>query len=210
MAAGRVKEGALENVRQPRVPPGQHVTDQWPVLHYGSVPRVDLARWRFRVFGAVAEEQTWTYEAFLQLGHAEVRCDVHCVTRWSRLDNHFAGVPARAVLRAVRVQPGARWVMVRAEEGYTTNLRVEDLDRDEVLFATHHDGRPLSPEHGWPVRLVVPHLYFWKSAKWVRGLEFLTEERLGFWEAAGYHRRGDPWREERFADEPESWRTAGR
>ncbi|GBD30499.1 Sulfoxide reductase catalytic subunit YedY [bacterium HR32] len=184
----------------PRVPPGQAVTDQWPVLHYGPVPRVDLARWRFQVFGAVEEERVWTYEEFRALGRVEVRCDVHCVTRWSRLDNRFGGVPARAVLRQVRPQPGARWVMVHAEGGYTTNLRWDDLDREDVVFAYEHDGQPLTPEHGWPLRLVVPHLYFWKSAKWVRGLELLTEERPGFWEAAGYHMRGDPWREERYGE----------
>lgn len=189
-----------ETTRGARVPPGQYVTDKWPVLHYGPVPRVDLGRWHFRVFGAVEAEREWTYDAFRSLGYVEVRCDVHCVTRWSRLDNRFAGVPSRAVLQRVRPLPGARWVLVHAEGGYTTNLRVEDLDRDDVLFAYQHDGRPLSPEHGWPLRLVVPHLYFWKSAKWVRGLEFLTEERPGFWEQAGYHLRGDPWREERYGD----------
>lgn len=183
-----------------RVPPGQVVTRTWPVLHYGPVPRVDLATWRFRVFGAVEEERGWTYEEFRALGRGEVRCDVHCVTRWSRLDNRFGGVPARAVLRQVTPRPGARWVMVHAEGGYTTNLRWEDLDRDDVLFAYEHDGQPLTPEHGWPLRLVVPHLYFWKSAKWVRGLELLTEERPGFWESVGYHMRADPWREERYGE----------
>ncbi len=184
-----------------RVPPGQVVTDKWPVLHYGTVPRVDLSRWTFRVFGAVEEERVWTYEEFLRLGWAQVRCDIHCVTRWSRLDVLFEGVPAKTILTQVRRKPGADWVLVHAEGGYTTNLHVLDLDRDDVLFATRADGKPLSPEHGWPLRLVVPHLYFWKSAKWVRGLEFLTEERPGFWEQAGYHRRGDPWREQRFWDD---------
>ncbi len=190
----------MRRVPTERLPPGQYKTDHWPVLHVGSVPRVDLRTWTFRVFGAVEEERTWSYEAFRARGWAEVRCDAHCVTRWSRLDNRFAGVPARAVLQQVRLRPGARWVMVHAEAGYTTNLRLEDLDRDDVLFAYQHDGRPLTPEHGWPLRLVVPHLYFWKSAKWVRGLELLTAERPGFWEAAGYHMRGDPWREERYGD----------
>ncbi|MDR5683383.1 MAG: sulfite oxidase-like oxidoreductase [Armatimonadota bacterium] len=186
---------------RPRVPPGQYVTEKWPVLHYGSVPRTDLSRWTFRVFGAVEEEKTWTYEEFLALGHIEVRCDVHCVTRWSKLDNVFAGVPFRAVLARVRRRPEADWVMVHAEEGYTTNVPLVDLDRDDVLFAHSHNGHPLTPEHGWPLRLVVPHLYFWKSAKWVRGLEFGTEDRPGFWEQAGYHMRGDPWREQRFGDD---------
>ncbi|MDR7591139.1 MAG: molybdopterin-dependent oxidoreductase, partial [Armatimonadota bacterium] len=135
----------MGEVQTPRVPPGQFVTDKWPVLHYGPVPRVDLGTWRFRVFGAVEEEREWTYEAFRSLGYGEVCCDVHCVTRWTRLDNRFAGVPARAVLRQVRPVPGARWVMVHAEGGYTTNVTVEDLDRDDVVFAYEHDGRPLSP-----------------------------------------------------------------
>jgi DMSO/TMAO reductase YedYZ molybdopterin-dependent catalytic subunit len=187
-----------------RIPPGQYVTEKWPVLHYGSVPEVDLAKWTFRVFGAVEEEQTWTYEEFLRVGHAVVRCDVHCVTHWSRLDNTFEGVPARAVLQRVRRKPGADWVMVHAEQGYTTNLHISDLDREDVLFAYKHDGEPLTPEHGWPLRLVVPHLYFWKSAKWVRGLEFMTEDRPGFWERAGYHLRGDPWKEQRFWEDEES------
>jgi DMSO/TMAO reductase YedYZ molybdopterin-dependent catalytic subunit len=184
-----------------RVPPGQYATEKWPVLHYGSVPSVDLSSWTFRVFGAVDEEKVWTYEEFLALGHTRVRCDVHCVTRWSKLDNEFEGVPFRAVLSQIRRKPGAGWAMVHAEQGYTTNVPFADLDRDDVLFAHRHNGEPLTPDHGWPLRLVVPHLYFWKSAKWVRGLEFAAEDRPGFWEQAGYHMRGDPWREQRFRDD---------
>jgi DMSO/TMAO reductase YedYZ molybdopterin-dependent catalytic subunit len=184
-----------------RVPPGQYVTEKWPVLHYGSVPQVDVNEWTFRVFGAVEEEKVWTHEEFLALGHTKVRCDVHCVTRWSKLDNEFEGVPFRAVLSRVRRNPGVDWVTVHAEQGYTTNVPLADLDRDDVLFAHSHNGEPLTPDHGWPLRLVVPHLYFWKSAKWVRGLEFVTEDRPGFWEQSGYHMRGDPWREQRFRDD---------
>jgi DMSO/TMAO reductase YedYZ molybdopterin-dependent catalytic subunit len=184
-----------------RVPPGQYVTEKWPVLHYGSVPQVDVNKWTFRVFGAVEDETVWTYEEFLTLGHAKVRCDVHCVTRWSKLDNEFEGVPFRALLTQVRRRPGADWVIVHAEQAYTTNVPLADLDRNDVLFAHSHNGEPLTPDHGWPLRLVVPHLYFWKSAKWVRGLEFVTEDRPGFWEQSGYHMRGDPWREQRFRDD---------
>ncbi|MBX6378017.1 MAG: sulfite oxidase-like oxidoreductase [Clostridia bacterium] len=184
---------------RPRVPPGQVVTDRWPVLHAGPVPKVNLGQWRFRVWGEVEVPAQWTYEEFLALGHVRVTGDVHCVTGWSRLDNTWEGVPARVVVERVRPRPGAEYVLVHAEGGYTTNLQVADLVRDDVLFAYRHDGRELTPEHGWPLRLVVPHLYFWKSAKWVHGLEFLREEHLGFWEQEGYHRRGDPWREERYA-----------
>lgn len=184
-----------------RVPPGQYVTEKWPVLHYGSVPQVDVNKWTFRVFGAIEDEKVWTYEEFIALGHTKVRCDVHCVTRWSKLDNEFEGVPFRTVLSRIRRKPGADWVIVHAEQEYTTNVPLADLDRDDVLFAHSHNGEPLTPDHGWPLRLVVPHLYFWKSAKWVRGLEFATMDRPGFWEQAGYHMRGDPWGEQRFRED---------
>jgi len=184
-----------------RVPPGQYLTEKWPVLHYGSVPRVDVQKWTFRVFGTVEDERTWTYEEFKALGHVKNRCDIHCVTTWSRLENDFEGVPFRAVLAQVKRRPGADWVLVHAEQGYTTNVPLVDLDRDDVLFAYKHDGKDLTPDHGWPLRLVVPHLYFWKSAKWVRGLEFITQDKAGFWENAGYHMYGDPWKEQRFRDD---------
>jgi DMSO/TMAO reductase YedYZ molybdopterin-dependent catalytic subunit len=182
-----------------RVPPGQTLTQKWPVLHYGSVPRVDLSRWRFRIFGLVEEPRELTWDEFTALPTASITRDIHCVTTWSRLDNTFTGVPFREVLKLIRPLPSATHVMVHAEYGFTTNLPLADLDRDDVLFATHHDGQELTPEHGWPMRLVVPHLYFWKSAKWVRGIEFIAQDRPGFWERNGYHMRGDPWREERYS-----------
>lgn len=181
-----------------RVPPGQTVTEKWPVLHYGSVPRVDLTRWRFRIDGLVEAPVELTWDQFKALPQAERRNDIHCVTAWSKLDNVWQGVPVREVLKLVRPKPGAEWVMVHAENSYTTNLALADLDRDENLFAHTHNGEPLTPEHGAPLRLVVPHLYFWKSAKWVRGLEFMDRDRAGFWESYGYHMRGDPWQEERY------------
>ncbi|HEV8635804.1 MAG TPA: sulfite oxidase-like oxidoreductase [Chloroflexota bacterium] len=182
-----------------RVPPGQTLTQKWPVLHYGSVPRVDLSRWRFRIFGLVEEPKELAWDEFMALPKASITRDVHCVTTWSRLDNTFTGVPFREVLGLVEPLPEAKYVMVHAEYGFTTNLPLADLDRDDVLFATHHDGQELTPEHGWPMRLVVPHLYFWKSAKWVRGIEFMAQDRPGFWERNGYHMRGDPWQEERYS-----------
>lgn len=181
-----------------RVPPGQAVTEKWPVLHYGQVPSFDAKRWDFRIFGLVEAPATLTYEQFMALPKTTLHCDIHCVTRWSKLDNVFEGVPFREVLKLVRPRLEAKFVLVHAEHGYTTNLPLADLDRDDVLFAYRHNGENLTPEHGWPLRLVVPHLYFWKSAKWVRGLEFLPSDRPGFWEQYGYHMRGDPWKEERY------------
>lgn len=183
-----------------RLPPGQTETRTWPVLHYGSVPRVALSNWSFRLFGLVEAEKSLTWDEFAALPRSSVTCDIHCVTHWSRLDMNFAGIAARAVLRQVRPLPGADYVMVHAEQGFAANLRCADLEREDALFADSADGRELTPEHGWPLRLVVPHLYFWKSAKWVRGLEFMAADRPGFWEQNGYHLRGDPWAEQRCRD----------
>jgi DMSO/TMAO reductase YedYZ molybdopterin-dependent catalytic subunit len=182
-----------------RLPPNQKVVDDWPVLTYGATPRIDLERWRLRLFGEVEEEKEFTWAEFLALPKSVVRSDVHCVTGWSKMDNQWEGVLVKDLLQQVRLRPTARAVMVHCYGGYTTNLLLEDLLRDEVLLAYRHNGQELTPEHGWPLRLVVPHLYFWKSAKWVRGLEFLPQDRPGFWEMYGYHIRGDPWKEERYA-----------
>jgi len=187
-------------LQEPRLPPGQVHTDKWPVLHYGSVPRVDLARWDFRVFGLVEQPVRWTYEEFLALPQVQVRSDIHCVTRWSRFDNLWQGVSFKEVLARVQVRPEARFAVIHAEQGFTSNLALSELSQDDVLFAHRHDGQDLTPEHGWPLRLVVPRRYFWKSAKWVRGVELVAEDRPGFWEQNGYHNEADPWREERFSD----------
>lgn len=168
------------------------------MLHFGTVPRVDLGRWRFRVWGAVARPFNLGWDELLALPLAEVHCDIHCVTRWSRFDNRFGGVPVRDLLARAQPLERARYVLVHAEEGFTTNLPLEDLDRPANLLALSHEGEPLPVEHGGPVRLLVPHLYFWKSAKWATGLEFLEEDEPGFWERGGYHMRGDPWQEERY------------
>jgi DMSO/TMAO reductase YedYZ molybdopterin-dependent catalytic subunit len=181
-----------------RLPPGQIITRKWPVLHYGAVPMVDLARWRFRVSGAVERPFELDWEELQSLPRRDTPCDIHCVTRWSRYDNVFGGVPVQDLLRRAGVRPEGRFVLVSAEQGFTTNLPLEDLDRPENLLALTHDGEPLTPEHGGPVRLLVPHLYFWKSAKWVTGFEILEQDYPGFWEQNGYHMRGDPWAEERF------------
>jgi DMSO/TMAO reductase YedYZ molybdopterin-dependent catalytic subunit len=183
-----------------KLPPGQYRTEKWPVLHYGGIPRIDLATWEFGVTGAVEEPRRWSWEEFTRLPRAAVRCDIHCVTAWSRFDNVFEGVAVREVMRDVRLLPGAEFVMVHSYGGYMTNLKLADFLGEDVLFAFLHDGTPLAPEHGGPCRLVLPRLYFWKSAKWVRGIELMREERPGFWEQNGYHIRGDPWKEERYSD----------
>ena len=185
----------------PRLPPGQVLTAKWPVLTYGETPRIDLSRWNFRVFGKVERESSWSWDEFSRLPRVSVLVDIHCVTRWSRYDNRFEGVAAAEVLRRAGLRREAAAVMVHSYGGYTTNLALEELLRDEVLLATRHDGAELAPEHGGPCRLVVPRLYFWKSAKWVRAFEVLDHDAPGFWEENGYHLRGDPWREERYSDE---------
>ena len=181
-----------------RLPPRQIVTRKWPVLHFGTVPAVDLATWRFEVSGAAEQPFSLTWAELQACPRQETACDIHCVTRWSRYDNTFEGVPVSALLARARPLPAARYVLVHAENGFTTNLPLGDLNRPANLLAFGHGGEPLAAEHGGPVRLLVPHLYFWKSAKWVRGFELLHEDYPGFWEQNGYHMRGDPWAEERY------------
>jgi DMSO/TMAO reductase YedYZ molybdopterin-dependent catalytic subunit len=181
-----------------RLPPGQIITRKWPVLHYGTVPDVDLDAWRFQVTGAVERPVTLTWDELQAMPRRETVCDMHCVTRWSRYDNVFEGVPVQSVLERAGVKAEAGFALVHAEQGYTTNVPLGDLDRPANLLALTHNGEPLTPEHGGPVRLLVPHLYLWKSAKWVTGFQLLTENYPGFWEQNGYHMRGDPWSEERF------------
>jgi DMSO/TMAO reductase YedYZ molybdopterin-dependent catalytic subunit len=188
---------ALDPTRS-RLPPGQIVTRKWPVLHYGTVPTVDLRAWRFEVGGLVEHPLSLTWDELLAMPRRETACDIHCVTRWTRYDNVFEGVPVQAVLGRAGVRPEAGYVMVHAAQDYTTNLPLSDLDRPANLLALRHNGELLPPEHGGPVRLLVPHLYFWKSAKWVTGFELLGEDSPGFWERNGYHMRGDPWLEERY------------
>ena len=190
----------MEKVKDARLPPGQYRTEKWPVLHYGGIPRIDLATWELAVTGEVEEPVRWTWEEFTHLPRTTVRCDIHCVTAWSRFDNTFEGVSFREVMQHIRPRPGAEFVMAHSYGGYTTNVRLADLLDTDVLFAFTHDGTPLAPEHGWPCRLLVPKFYFWKSAKWVRGIEFLRSEQPGFWEQNGYNLHGDPWKEERYSD----------
>jgi DMSO/TMAO reductase YedYZ molybdopterin-dependent catalytic subunit len=181
-----------------RLPPGQALTLKWPVLHYGSVPRFDPATWDFKISGLVENSVTLTWEEFNRLPRMALTRDFHCVTRWSRFDNHWEGVSFREIVKLARPKATASHVLVHAEQDFTANVPLADLDRDDVLFATHHDGKPLDSDHGYPLRLVVPHLYAWKSVKWVRGIEFLDHDVAGFWERNGYHMYGDPFKEQRF------------
>lgn len=182
-----------------RLPPGQYEARGWPVLHFGGVPRADPATWRFRVFGAVAEERTLTLDELKALPRTEVHADFHCVTKFSVFDNDWHGVKVRTVLELVQLDPEVSHVVVHALEGYTANLPLEVVDDDDTLFAWQRNGEDLTPEHGWPLRLVVPKRYAWKSVKWVSGLELLTADRRGFWEERGYHNDADPWREQRYS-----------
>ncbi len=181
-----------------RLPPGQYVTEKWPVLHYGSVPKIDLATWDFVVRGEVEQPVRLTYQQMMALPRRTVKTDIHCVTRWSMFDSTWEGIPVAEVMKLVTLKPEATHVMVLAEQGFTANLSLDDFLRDANMFVDKRNGEPISPDHGWPLRLFVPHLYFWKSAKWVRGLEFMAGDRPGFWEQYGYHMRGDPWAEERY------------
>jgi DMSO/TMAO reductase YedYZ molybdopterin-dependent catalytic subunit len=182
-----------------RLPPGQSLTLKWPVLHYGSVPEFDAATWEFRVYGLVEVPLQFSWKEFNALPRIQRESDFHCVTRWSRFNNQWDGVATRELLDRARPKPSAKYVLVHAEQGFTANVPLADLDRDEVLLATHHDGQPLTPDHGYPLRLIIPHLYGWKSVKWVRRLEFLDNDTPGFWEQNGYHMYGDPWKEQRFS-----------
>ena len=182
-----------------RIPPGQRLVKTWPVLHVGTVPRVDPSEWDLRVFGLVEEPFTLTYAELRALGPVEVTADMHCVTGWTTLDNRWIGVPFRVLAERARPRPEARWVIAHCEQGYTTDLSLEAMMDEDVLVAWGHDGQDLTPEHGFPLRLVVPKRYGWKSAKWLRGLELTDRNRRGYWEERGYHVHADPWREERYA-----------
>jgi len=181
-----------------RVPPGQYVTPKMPVMSMWPTPHIDLATWRLRLFGEVERETELTWAEWETLAQIEVTADFHCVTQWSRLNVGWEGVPASRVLELAQPKASARFVMLHCYDGYAANIDIDALRSPDVLFAHRMDGAPLEGQHGGPLRLVVPSRYGWKSAKWVSGVEFLTEDSPGFWEELGYHMRGDPWREERF------------
>jgi DMSO/TMAO reductase YedYZ molybdopterin-dependent catalytic subunit len=181
-----------------RLPPGQYLTEKWPVLHAGTMPRTDLATWDFKVFGQVEQPVTISYDELQALPQTEITADIHCVTRWSRFDTSFKGVHWRELAQRVRPKDTARFVLAHAEQGFTSNVPLRALEDENALIAWEADGEPLEPEHGWPLRLVVPSRYFWKSAKWLRGLELLSSDQPGFWERYGYHNDADYWKEERY------------
>lgn len=181
-----------------RVPPGQFVTPRWPVLHQGDIPVFDPAAWDFRVWGLAAQPLDLTWDQFRDLPTIAVSGDLHCVTRWSSLDHEWGGVAPRTIVELAAVDPAARFVLLHGEAGYTANIPLDVFLADDAVLATHHGGAPLTPEHGAPLRAVVPGRYAWKSVKWLRGVEFLAEDQPGFWEGFGYSNSADPWPEERF------------
>jgi DMSO/TMAO reductase YedYZ molybdopterin-dependent catalytic subunit len=181
-----------------RLPPGQYLTEKWPVLHAGTVPNTDLATWDFRVFGEVENALTLTWDEFTALPTREITTDIHCVTRWSRFDTSFKGLHWNELAKVVKPKPSARYVLAHAEQNFTANVPLAALEDGEALLAYEADGEPLTPEHGWPLRLVIPKRYFWKSAKWLRGIELLDHDEPGFWERLGYHNEADYWKEERY------------
>jgi DMSO/TMAO reductase YedYZ molybdopterin-dependent catalytic subunit len=180
--------------RPDRIPPGQSRTKKWPVLDAHGAPEIDLANWKFEVEGLIANPLTFSLDEFIELPAVKVYSDFHCVTRWSRLDNVWTGVSTREIANLAGVKPEAKFVLALAYDyGWTTNVPIEYFLKEDSLFAYAHDGAPIPPEHGGPVRLIIPQLYAWKSAKWVRGVRFLASDEAGFWEEGGYHMRGDPW-----------------
>lgn len=179
-----------------RIPPGQYYEAGFPVLTAGPTPTVETDAWSFAIDGVVGQQRSWSWEEFQALPFEDVPCDIHCVTKWSKLDTSFRGVSLDTLLG--EVEPLGAFALVRSYGGYTTNLALEDLTDGKAWIATEHEGEPLSRDHGGPARLLVPHLYFWKSAKWVAGLRVLDSDEPGFWESNGYHMHGDPWREERY------------
>jgi DMSO/TMAO reductase YedYZ molybdopterin-dependent catalytic subunit len=182
-----------------RLPPGQYLTEKWPVLHAGSIPHIDLDRWDFKVWGEVDSPLTLTWAQLSALPTVDVTQDIHCVTRWSRFDATFTGVPWSTIRELVAPRPSARYATAHAEQDYTANVPASFLDLEGAMLATHADGEPLTLEHGWPMRLIVPGKYFWKSAKWLRGIELSATDRPGFWERYGYHNDADPFKEQRYS-----------
>ncbi len=181
-----------------RLPPGQSLTNRFPVLTYGPVPKFDPATWDFKVFGTVERPTQWTWETFQQMPTVKITVDIHCVTRWSKFDTVWEGVQFKHIAELVGMKAETKHIIAHCDYGYTTNVPLEDMMRDNVLLTYKYDDKPLEPDHGAPVRTLVPHLYFWKSAKFLRALEFSTVDKPGFWEQAGYHNYGDPFKEERY------------
>jgi DMSO/TMAO reductase YedYZ molybdopterin-dependent catalytic subunit len=192
-------EHGVRDDGKPRLPPGQYLTQGWPVLHYGGIPRIDMPTWELKVWGAVEAEKTFTWDAMNAMPMSEMFNDIHCVTRWSKFDNTWYGIPVLEFMKNIELKPEAEYVMAHSYGGYTTNIPLEEFLDERNMFAVKHSGNALTVDHGYPMRLVIPELYLWKSAKWISGLEFLPRDKRGFWEQYGYHNHGDPWLEERFS-----------
>jgi len=192
------RKSELPEEVQKRVPPGQYLTEKWPILHYGPVPPFDPKRWDFRVWGRVENEVRLTWEEFQKLDQTLVQADMHCVTTWSKLDQKWEGIPFSKIVELAKPLPDVKFVIAHSEYGFTANVPIEATQSDRCLVALRANGAPLAPEHGCPARLVIPELYAWKSAKWLRGIEFSVTDKPGFWERNGYNNRGDPWKEERY------------
>ena len=195
---GRLLTGHPDPAHRRRLPPGQREVHDWPVLDLGTMPNLSTRDWSFSVGGMVERQLSLSWDDFIAMPQLAVRCDIHCVTAWSRYDNDFVGVPALYLLDLVRPRPEARFLMLRSYDGYTTNLPLADFADDDVILAHQWQGKPISRDHGGPMRLILPKLYLWKSAKWLRHITFTERDSPGYWEQRGYHMRGDPWKEERY------------
>ncbi|TCZ76674.1 sulfite oxidase-like oxidoreductase [Paenibacillus albiflavus] len=184
-----------------RLPPGQILRERFPILHEGEVPEYDMSTWRLKLVGLVEQEIAFTYEELLAMPQTKMVCDIHCVTRWSKFDTEWEGVRIKDLLERVNLSQDAKFVMIHADHDYEANLPMDQFTADNVMLALKYDGEPLTPKHGWPLRLVVPSLYFWKSPKWITAIEFMKEDRQGFWETRGFHNEADPFKDQRFSGE---------
>ena len=200
-AEGKFLTGKISRAEDERLPPGQHLVKNWPVLDLGVQPQIRLDTWRLEIRGLAENQLTLSWKSFLALDQTRKVSDIHCVTTWSRYDNEWQGVSTRDLLDEAIPKPEATHVLLSSYDGYDTNLPLEDFAAEDAILATHWEGEPITAEHGGPMRLVVPHLYFWKSAKWLRRIEFLNADQAGFWERNGYHMYGDPWTEQRYSDD---------
>jgi DMSO/TMAO reductase YedYZ molybdopterin-dependent catalytic subunit len=198
---GRFLTGKTSRPDEQRLPPGQHLTKDWPTLDLGLTPEISHERWHLDVYGAIENPVFWSFKEFLARAQTPVTSDIHCVTTWSRYDNQWLGLPTRELVAACQPRENAQFVVLHSYDGYTTNLALEDFTAEDALLAHSWSGKPLTADHGGPVRLVVPHLYFWKSAKWLQAIEFLENDAPGYWEVRGYHNRGDPWAEQRYSSD---------
>jgi DMSO/TMAO reductase YedYZ molybdopterin-dependent catalytic subunit len=200
-AEGKFLTGKISRSEDTRLPPGQHLVKNWPVLDLGVQPQIRLDTWRLELRGLVENQLTLSWKSFLALDQSSKVSDIHCVTTWSRYDNEWQGVSTRDLLDEATPKPEATHILLSSYDGYETNLPLMDFAAEDAILATHWEGEPITAEHGGPMRLVVPHLYFWKSAKWLRRIEFLNADQAGFWERNGYHMYGDPWTEQRYSDD---------